>query len=346
MEKGSQVISIIVPVYNVGNTIEQCISSVLKQTHENFELIIVDDGSSDDSLEKCKKLEEQDARIRVHHKSNSGVSNTRNVGINHATGDWICFVDADDYIDSDYLEKMYAETKQKSKICDVVLAGVRIINNGQEFEKKYSRRIFKGEESHELMQGLFDNRKLPYIDTQTAGCVWGVLYSKELIQNIRFHENISIREDAFFVYDALSKAKTVVVSDYVGYNYKIDDTSTMAKFKREYNVEIYKYLNVCHESILREGFSLNVYYVAVLYAYMMWLKIFLLHKDSNMKKEEVNELLTASFKNEIWHGAFKNVEISTLPVHYVVLRFCFLNHLKCGIKMLYKLSRLRNKTGK
>ena len=99
-------ISIIVPVYNVEQYLERCVESILKQTITNFELILINDGSSDNSGPVCDELSRKDTRIRVHHIQNGGVSNARNLGIQSSRGEWISFIDSDDFVTEDYLETL------------------------------------------------------------------------------------------------------------------------------------------------------------------------------------------------------------------------------------------------
>lgn len=100
-------VSVIIPVYNVEKYLEECMESILSQTIKNFEVILVDDGSQDNSGKICDKYAEKDVRVKVLHKSNGGQSSARNYGLDHATGDYILYVDSDDYLSSDYLEQMY-----------------------------------------------------------------------------------------------------------------------------------------------------------------------------------------------------------------------------------------------
>ena len=105
----NQTFSIIVPVYNVEQYLENCINSVLNQSYRNFQLILVDDGSKDSSGEICDRFAQKDSRVKVMHKQNAGVSGARNTGIEIATGQFICFIDSDDWIESDYLQKIVDE---------------------------------------------------------------------------------------------------------------------------------------------------------------------------------------------------------------------------------------------
>lgn len=100
-------ISIIVPVYNSSKVLEKCIDSILAQTYKSFELILIDDGSSDESGKICDKYADIDDRLRVYHRTNYGVSASRNFGIEKAKGEWIAFIDSDDYIDTTYLESFF-----------------------------------------------------------------------------------------------------------------------------------------------------------------------------------------------------------------------------------------------
>ena len=103
-----RLISVVVPIYNVEDVLCFCIDSILNQTYSNFELLLVDDGSTDKSGDICDQYARKDTRIRVFHKENGGVSSARNLGIDNAIGECICFVDSDDYLEPDYLEILLA----------------------------------------------------------------------------------------------------------------------------------------------------------------------------------------------------------------------------------------------
>lgn len=111
MKQFGPLISIIVPVYNVDAYLKQCIDSILNQKYENFELLLVDDGSTDKSGDICDVYGKRDKRVRVFHKKNGGVSSARNVGLDNAKGDWIAFVDSDDIVTPSYLSGLYSDVK-------------------------------------------------------------------------------------------------------------------------------------------------------------------------------------------------------------------------------------------
>ena len=122
-----ELISIIIPVYNCENYLERCIQTVMNQTYKNIEILLINDGSTDNSLQICERLKTTDERIRVFNKLNSGVSSTRKYGVNHATGDFIMFVDSDDWIDKDTCE--YLMKLQKRINADVVCCDYYINND-------------------------------------------------------------------------------------------------------------------------------------------------------------------------------------------------------------------------
>ena len=140
-------ISIIVPVYNIEEYIEKCVKSITKQTYKNLEIILVDDGSTDSAGKICDKLAEKDERIKVIHKKNGGLSSARNAGMKKATGDYICFIDGDDYISKDYCELMYNALIE------------RIINSKNDDNEVYIKSIKKCIDKNYITKILFKTNK-------------------------------------------------------------------------------------------------------------------------------------------------------------------------------------------
>ena len=120
------VVSIIVPVYNTEKFLHRCIDSILTQTYTDFELLLIDDGSKDSSGTICDEYAAKDVRVRVFHKENGGVSSARNMGLDNARGEWITFVDSDDWIDDNYLEALYGACIVSGS--DIVFCGFRVVD--------------------------------------------------------------------------------------------------------------------------------------------------------------------------------------------------------------------------
>lgn len=177
-------ISVIIPVYNARQYLDGCVVSVLGQTFANFELLLIDDGSTDGSGQLCDNYAGQDARVRVFHKKNAGVSSSRNLGLSMAKGEWISFVDADDKLADNFYESLYA-TAQKSE-ADVVLC---------DFFLDYGGNTIKYTAAPSVADG-----KIEYVRaymTKAWTVIWNMIAKKELYHanGLNFPENISFAED-------------------------------------------------------------------------------------------------------------------------------------------------------
>lgn len=203
-------ISVIVPVYNVEKYLERCVNSIINQTYDNIEVILVDDGSTDNCPRICDELSKSDDRIKVIHKSNGGLSDARNAGIRAANGNYYAFVDSDDYIESDMLDKMYREIRKHN--ADLVICGIhRRYDDGGEFDFfcPIKDEILNGTEVAGLLYGL---NGWSYIS------VWNKLYKKELFNEIKFPVG-KIHEDEFIIHKILNIASKIVTISYPAYIY-------------------------------------------------------------------------------------------------------------------------------
>lgn len=336
-------ISIIIPIYNASKYIERCLKSIIEQTHKTIEIILVDDGSTDDSIDITKEFLKSDERIKIIQKKNSGVSDSRNLGIDNAQGEWICFVDSDDYIEKDYVETLYNHAI-KTEV-DIVFSGIRVINGSKVTLKTNNcgTEILENANIKDVMRSLIDNCTLEdsNIDLQVLGYPFAKLLKKSIVKDIRFERQISIREDALFNMDILDNAHRILFIEYSGYNYIIHSNSAMEKFHSNYDKEIFIYLEKCKIRSERYRLGKESYNIAALYAYMMWIKLFLMHKKSHIDKIERKKLFKISFSNQVWYDAFYNVNEDKLKFQYKLLRKLYINKYYLGIQFMYILSRLR-----
>lgn len=199
-------ISIIIPIYNAGHLLHRCIDSILTQIYKDWELVLVDDGSTDDSGDICEYNAMQDSRIRVLHKTNGGVSSARNMGLDNAKGERICFIDADDYISEDYLASMaYSEA-------DLVVCGFR---SSEGITYKPERCYLDSNQIGYQLKELLINDYSLFVP-------WIKLIKKEIIDtyNIRFDTKLKLSEDTMFVYDYLSHCKTIEYVSNTSYFYE------------------------------------------------------------------------------------------------------------------------------
>lgn len=223
-------ISIIVPVYNVEEYLYYCIDSILAQTFTDFELLLIDDGSKDRSGEICDEYAKKDNRIHVFHKENSGVSSARNLGLDKAQGEWICFVDSDDNIEFNYLQTfIHLITVQ---IADCYVVGCNIIKDNTQKKLGLKDKYYTLEQIKDF---IMDSRKVSIF-----GVPWNKLFKNKIIQKyrIRFDENISSYEDELFVMDYILNIKSILTSSHCTYNYVIRDIVSLSKKYIEINQHI------------------------------------------------------------------------------------------------------------
>ena len=207
-------ISVIIPIYKVEEYLDACVTSVLAQTHKNLEIILVDDGSPDHCPRMCDDWAEKDNRIRVIHKPNGGLSDARNAGIDIATGDYIAFVDSDDYIKPDMMEKLYAAIRKEN--ADIAACGFLNCEGGN--QTAWGCRDFAG-----IPEEIF---ALLYQDTAYPVAACNKLYRRECWQKLRFPVGKTC-EDAFTTYRLIHNARRIVMIPQALYCYRIRPGSIM-----------------------------------------------------------------------------------------------------------------------
>lgn len=205
-------VSIIVPVYNAQETIKPLVNSVLSQEEQSWELILVDDGSKDETPMLCDEVSMLDNRIKVLHQTNLGVSSARNNGIKAAKGDWITFVDADDLLTDNFLSCML-EAADKSTVIDLVYCSYSIIESGRTTICLYRNKTYLG---YEEIKEAFRNTKIMY-----RCCPWAKLFRRNVIQENRlsFDTKLSISEDRLFLYNYLLFVRGIATTSTMGYIY-------------------------------------------------------------------------------------------------------------------------------
>lgn len=232
-------ISIIVPVYNNEKYIDKCVESVLCQTYENWELILINDGSTDNSLSMCEKYK-KDCRVKVVSQENSGVSATRNKGIELATGEYVTFIDSDDFVSNDYCSLLFSFMSENVSM--VVLGLQKLMSDGK--LKKIRHRLKEGYYSFaELQDKIIDDGTLSGF---TLHSTCSVLYRKELLINnsIFFNSEIKYNEDGLFnaLYFLSAKEKAYIDYNITPYTYRenvlsathtVDLTSEMYEKNRQ-----------------------------------------------------------------------------------------------------------------
>ena len=217
-------ISVIIPVFNSASTLRRCLDSLLNQTFQDFEICVVDDGSNDGSSLICDEYASDD-RIIVTHQGNSGVSRARNVGLKMSKGDWICFVDSDDWVDPYYLKNLISATESE---CDIVIGGFIV-------DKADSIRCFSF--SDEVFNMKTENADVFYslIKSRILFGPVAKLFKKSIISSycIEFPEKISYGEDRLFNYEYLGHVNSVSVISNTSYHYVQSNCNSLSSKYRE-----------------------------------------------------------------------------------------------------------------
>lgn len=227
-------ISVVVPVYNAEKYIDQCIGSILAQTYADFELLMIDDGSTDSSFQICKRYAEKDKRIKLFQHDNKGVGTTRNVGIDEAHGKYIMFVDSDDYIDEEMLQDGVEHISNGE---DLYISGtlMEYYKNGN-----VEQRVeYRGCQKQYTPTTLLDNYDIEY----PLLCIGGPcskLFRRDILQNTGcyFDTEMSVSEDGLFCMDYISRIEYISFSDKCYYHYRRENANSLWT---RYNPSLYAY---------------------------------------------------------------------------------------------------------
>ena len=209
----NDLISVVIPVYNVEQYLPKCIESIMNQTYKNLEIILVNDGSTDGSQKICEEYKSIDNRIKIINKENGGLSDARNVGIDNSSGNYITFIDSDDYIDDDYVYTLYKSLISYN--ADMSIASHKIIYPKRIIDKATDEK-FCANSKKVLEKILYDEG----IDLSA----WGKLYKKILFNNIKFPKG-RLFEDSATTYRLIDESKKIAVNSKSVYNYVIRKNS-------------------------------------------------------------------------------------------------------------------------
>lgn len=233
-------ISVVVPIYNMEKYLRVCLDSIKKQSYSNFEVILVDDGSTDNSKEISYEYVNSDSRFRLIIKENEGVSSSRNVGIDNSKGKFISFIDPDDWVEENYLEFLYQKLVESDS--DISICGRYNFN---EEDQMFYYLIF-GENSY--YEEIFDKESFfrdYYIEKQGRNLCftasWGKLIKRELLEGLKFPLRRDL-EDGFFTYKMYLKANKIIYSNQALYAYRLREGSLSRVFTEQSLLDIVEFM--------------------------------------------------------------------------------------------------------
>ena len=221
MSEKKELISVIIPVYNGERFLRKCLESVQNQTYNELEIIVVNDGSTDNTIRILEDISREDKRVKIiNYEIRKGVSEARNTALDSFNGEYVVFVDCDDFVSNDYIETMYKEIDKY----DVVCSGYNEIEKGIVKEFKFENKSYNNvDETYSLFLEYYTGS----IAMQT---VWGKMFRRDVVEKRRF-QNITIGEDEIFIVDLIASNISIKATEYIGYNYNKYDESTLGETK-------------------------------------------------------------------------------------------------------------------
>lgn len=334
--------SIIVPVYNTKKEFfEECVESIKKQSYDKYEVIIVDDGSKKEYRENYCKIVKADNRFSIYSQNNLGVSVARNRGVQHATGDYILFVDADDWVEPDLLEKMNEIIDFYKNKCELILFQHY---TEQEEYKKQSIRLLDLKDKSKLIQRLMDENNWLNEESNLRhfGAVWNKCYKRKyIIDNfIKLEPDIKYSEDVLYSIKSLFLANNIIYTTYPLYNYRIYGNSTFDKYNKNANLDFLAFIRSLKRLLIELELYKSMYQAYLIkvytsYQFVMTLKFFCKNREgifdlNSWKKfnheREIAEMLSA-------------IDLSNLNLKGKIVVFCAKHDLFMPIRLIYALKK-------
>lgn len=330
-------LSVIIPVYNAEEYLDRCITSVMNQSFKNLEIILVDDGSKDNSPEKCDNYEKIDKRIKVIHQQNGGVSAARNAGLDLASGDYITFVDSDDYIDTNMYERMLGVAMENN--CDVVLCDCLKESNQKSFV--YSHNIRSGFYDEKMLRGeyyphllMMENVEYP---ATISNCV--IVFRKPLIDSIskiRYVEGVRFSEDLLFGAQLLSKAKSLYyLKGEAYYHYIMNESSATHRYTND-KWKDYKILyHNANEFFSNSSFDFSNQIDKML-LFFVYNAVNNAWQDPISDKKTKYERINSILKDSDVRGMFSRISVFHLPISWKLKIVTYIYKYRIGLRLLFR----------
>lgn len=323
----NHLVTIIIPVYNVEERIAHCLDSVIAQTYHNIEILLIDDGSTDNSGNICDRYSQKDSRIRVFHKKNGGVSSARNTGIFQAKGDYICFVDSDDAVKSDMIQEMLDKAIEYNADISCCLLEVIDIDGTIKPSSSGICGVFNNKD---IISVFFSDQ---FIKDQMYG-PYNKLYKSELLRGKQFRP-YKLGEDILFVFEVLLRSKRIYISNKVGYQYLRRTGSAMTSAFSEKKLDyIYAAIEVVELCKKYAHYANDAASNWLFYHYLITLRQILINNQRMNLQTFYNQGLTYIKKH---NGFLKNygiirkldyIGIVYIPLYFKLLKPIFYKNVR------------------
>ena len=316
-------VSVVVPVYNVEKYLDRCVQSVVNQTYENLEIILVDDGSTDKSAPMCDSWAKADSRVKVVHKKNSGLGMARNTGLESACGKYIFFFDSDDYVNVETVEKCVATAEKNNS--EVVIYGLcDVYDDGKTSEKEIVtyKTVYVGDEvKNEVLPGMFTYSM--GFGISSCGKMYSLSKIKEL--NLKFKsEKEIISEDAYFILELFSHINNVsIIKESLYYYYKRSNSLThsyKADRQKKNDVFLIKCIELAHQNNLSQQVIDHITARYHMYSITAMKQIVASDLSAKEKELELNRVLKSKVLHDSLTDGALRLHNKRLSLFYVLLK--------------------------
>lgn len=338
------IISVILPIYNIKEEyLKTCIQSVCRQTLDDIEIILVNDGSTNNCLEVCTKFSHTDNRIIVIDQPNSGVSVARNSGLAIARGEWIAFVDPDDWLEPDYLSSLYNNISSNTEI---VICDCNVFSNGEKRENKFLPDNSIGHiENKNLLLGQLVSKVIAgyYPQLIGPGVPWGKLFKHDFINKykLKFVPGMVRMQDNIFCLYAYYYANHIVYTGDNKYNYRMENNSASFKYNKKiinhferYFEEVECFIDKCMSGNERYKKALDAKTLTSINSYLLY---YFCHADFTNQRE--TDTLSNLMSRQPYAGALKRVDFSYLTTSEKVFVILLKLRLYGVLKLIYKIKQ-------
>ncbi|HDZ3070246.1 TPA: glycosyltransferase [Klebsiella pneumoniae] len=338
------IISVILPIYNIKEEyLETCIQSVCRQTLDDIEIILVNDGSTNNCLEVCTKFSHLDNRIIVIDQPNSGVSVARNSGLDIARGEWIAFVDPDDWLEPDYLLSLYNNASSNTEI---VICDCNVFSNGEKRENNFlpansigvlkNKYLLLGQLVSKVIAGYYPQLIGP-------GVPWGKLFKHDFIKkyNLKFVPGMVRMQDNIFCLYAFYYASQVFYTGENKYNYRMENNSASFKYNKKiishfekYFEEVKAFIDKCMSGNERYQKALDAKTLTSINSYLLY---YFCHDNHTIESE--NDTLGNLMCRQPYASALKRVDFTYLTTQEKIFVILLKLRLYGVLKLIYKIKR-------
>lgn len=326
------IVSIIVPVYNTEKYLSKCLDSLCNQTYDNLEIIVIDDGSTDNSLNIINNYAAKDKRVKVYHKDNGGLTSAVSCGVKMSSGKYIVFVDSDDYVDKDYVEKFCSNIGE----CDVLAMGFYYQRQNDAIAfGLLNNKVYNKSDLNKIQEDFICSRSMG-MSQKLFVARWNKIYKAELVKDIidLYTEiNLSSNEDSYFTYLIINKAASIkTISSVNGYRYSIDNASMtrtnkdIDTFKRDINA----LLNASYIIESRLNTSCLIHYDLIVLKIWEYLTCYKKSLSPKVAKNQFKQL----FADDIVKDSLKKMRYSKFNLKGKIKLFLL---RKNACRVLYKL---------